>query len=265
VHGTAAAFAGDSSLVALGLDSMGIARLSSRLEDTFGVSLPPRVLYSLPTLADLEACLFGGDVAVRRVAMRAELVNWQYDAEKAFRDLEEELATAAAAVALPHGDSTSAGSGQGVDTLLLTGATGFLGAFLLRALTSDMCSLHCSRIVCVVRAKDDAVANTRLRDSLKGYGIPYDQQRVTALAGDLEADRLGLESSVYFALAARLQCVLHCGARVSSSMPYNALREPNVAGTRRALALALLSGGGRGSYSADFVHVSTMGFLPLGV
>eukprot|EP01043_Picozoa_sp_COSAG02_P092089 COSAG02_NODE_28734_length_583_cov_1.493802_1_plen_137_part_01 len=78
------------------------------------------------------------------------------------------------------------------------------------------------------------------------------------LAGDLEESQLGLQPQVYFELAARLKVVLHCGARVSSAMPYRALHEANVGGTRRALSLALL-----GNQATDFVHVSTMGFLPL--
>ena len=59
------------------------------------------------------------------------------------------------------------------DTILLTGATGFLGAFLLQALSADSCpllpvvalessDLPRMRIVCVVRAKDDLAALKRV-------------------------------------------------------------------------------------------------------
>ena len=54
----AAASSGDLaslSLVALGLDSLGMARLSSKLAKAFGVKLSPRALYLIPTLGDLEA------------------------------------------------------------------------------------------------------------------------------------------------------------------------------------------------------------------
>ena len=53
--------------------------------------------------------------------------------------------------------------------------------------------------------------------------------------------------------------VIHCAARVSSAVPYVALRKANVGGTRRVLALAMVGG----TDVVDMVHVSTMGFLPM--
>eukprot|EP01052_Picozoa_sp_SAG31_P010686 SAG31_NODE_592_length_13726_cov_7.188082_6_plen_916_part_00 len=258
----AARLVADNSLAALGLDSLGIARLSSRLKDTFGVVLVPRALYSLPTLGDLEAAVFGGDAALRRGAMRANVVDWQKEVEMAAQDLAAELSehrTVAEISGLPARHDAAR-----KDTVLLTGATGFLGAFLLRALASDGSALGCVRIVCVVRAEDDGSAAARLQDCMDSYGLASHEYcscvktgRIAAVAGDLEMECLGLDRHDYFALAARLQCVVHCGARVSAAIPYAALRAANVGGTRRALALALLG-------AADFVHVSTMGFLPLG-
>eukprot|EP01043_Picozoa_sp_COSAG02_P017771 COSAG02_NODE_814_length_16879_cov_4.389928_3_plen_1226_part_00 len=249
LRGTQAAFAADSTLVALGLDSIGIARLSSRLEQVFGVSLPPRVLYSLPTLADLESALFGGEAAIRRGAMRAEVVHWRDEVDAAARILKEDLATLQAE-AEPPCETVK-------DSVLLTGATGFLGAFILRALMCGTCPLSCARVVCIVRADDEASASARLRACMASYGLTFDQQRVESIAGDLESEWLGLTKSAFCALAGKVRCVIHCGARVSSAIPYPALKESNVSGTRRALALAMMAG-------ADFVHVSTMGFLPLG-
>ena len=56
----------EAPLHSLGLDSLAIARLSSRLADRFGVSLAPRTLFVLPTLAALEAALFGGEAVARQ-------------------------------------------------------------------------------------------------------------------------------------------------------------------------------------------------------
>jgi fatty acid CoA ligase FadD9 len=249
LRGTEAAFAADSSLVALGLDSIGIARLSSRLEQVFAVSLPPRVLYSLPTLADLESALFGGEAAIRRGAMRAEVVHWRGEVDAAARILKEELATLHAEVDTPRRTVK--------DTVLLTGATGFLGVFILRALMCETCPLDCARVVCIVRANDGASASARQKACMEDYGLTFDQHRVESVAGDLESEWLGLTKTAFCALAGQLHCVIHCGARVSSAIPYSALKESNVSGTRRALALAMMA-------DADFVHISTMGFLPLG-
>lgn len=124
-------------------------------------------------------------------------------------------------------------------------------------------SLGCHRIVCVVRAASNSAATARVAECMESYDLSYERHKisVTVLAGDLETDYLGLERQEYFALASRLRGVVHCGARVSSAIPYTSLRASNVGGTRRLLALALLCEDGA---KVDFVHVSTMGFLPLG-
>jgi acyl-CoA synthetase (AMP-forming)/AMP-acid ligase II/thioesterase domain-containing protein/acyl carrier protein len=44
----------------LGGDSLGVARVLARVEDAFGVSIPPAVFYREPTVAGLAAALFGG-------------------------------------------------------------------------------------------------------------------------------------------------------------------------------------------------------------
>jgi thioester reductase-like protein/acyl carrier protein len=252
----AAVVAADSSLTALGLDSMAVARLSSRLAEVFGVALPPRTLYSLPTLGDLEAALFGSDAAVRRGAMRTEMIDWNAEVDAAAGELTKELA--ALQRAETDADTVSPRVNMDrKDTILLTGATGFLGAFLLRALTSDRPSPSSTRVVCVVRAADDAAARARLQGCMAAYRLSVDGSCVHAVAGDLERERLGLSPQCHAELVGRLRCLIHCGARVSSAMPFGALRGTNVAGTRRALALALLG-------DADFVHVSTLGFVPPG-
>ena len=81
---------------------------------------------------------------------------------------------------------------------------------MLRALASDACPVspsECPRIVCVVRARDDAAAAERVKKTMEAYGLgdDYDASRVTVIAGDLEMDRLGLDANRYFSLAARLR------------------------------------------------------------
>ncbi len=120
--------------------------------------------------------------------------------------------------------------------IFLTGASGFLGAFLLHRLltTTD------ARVFCPVRARSRADALTRVRMNLSRYGLSaaWDERRVEAMPGDLEQDLLGLSPSEHAALEDSLDLILHNGTLVNFLYPYSKLKAANVGGTRRIIALA---------------------------
>ncbi|MFF1922169.1 amino acid adenylation domain-containing protein [Streptomyces sp. NPDC058221] len=118
---------------------------------------------------------------------------------------------------------------------LLTGASGFLGAFLLR----DLIETTDGPVDCLVRAEDEHRAGHRLRTNLERYGLwqPRYADLVHAVPGDLAAPGLGLSSGERTALVRRLGPVLHNGARVNFAAAYGDLRAPNVAGTQELLRL----------------------------
>ncbi len=121
-------------------------------------------------------------------------------------------------------------------TVLLTGATGFLGAHLLRELLDSTEA----RVWCLVRAEDAVAADNRLRRALTRFRLwePALAQRVVAIPGDLAAPRLGLSEDDYAAIARTVEVVYHNGARVNHVDPYARLRAVNVESTREVLRLA---------------------------
>ena len=125
------------------------------------------------------------------------------------------------------------------EEVLLTGATGFLGAHLLRELlnTSD------ARIHCLVRARDTNEATRKLRLSILPHGCAHEDviRRVVAVPADLAAPQLGLDASNWRKLAEGLDAIYHCGANVNSLVGYDRLRAANVEGTRALLRLAASS------------------------
>ncbi|MFJ4411749.1 amino acid adenylation domain-containing protein [Streptomyces sp. NPDC088910] len=123
---------------------------------------------------------------------------------------------------------------------LLTGASGFLGAFLLR----DLIEATDGPVDCLVRADGPDHAAHRLRANLERYGLwrPAYADLVRPVPGDLAAPGLGLSPDDRAALARRLGPVLHNGARVNFAAPYGDLRAPNVAGTEELLRLLADSG-----------------------
>jgi amino acid adenylation domain-containing protein/thioester reductase-like protein len=122
------------------------------------------------------------------------------------------------------------------DTILLTGATGFLGAFLL----DELLRQTAARIVCPARAGNDAAAGDRIRANLRQYGLDPSGRwdRVVPLAGDLARPQFGLPAERWTQLAAEVGAILHNGAQVHFLHPYPAFRAANVGGTREVLRLA---------------------------
>jgi amino acid adenylation domain-containing protein/thioester reductase-like protein len=136
--------------------------------------------------------------------------------------------------------------------VLLTGATGFLGAHLL----SELLATTNARVWCLVRARDEGDARRRLTDAAGRYELPAPADgRVMPLPGDLAEPNLGLSDPQFRDLAHDIDVIYHAGALVNFIYPYQDLRAANVAGTREIIRLA-------GLYRGIPVHyVSTTAVL----
>ncbi|NLU70353.1 amino acid adenylation domain-containing protein [Streptomyces sp. HNM0574] len=121
--------------------------------------------------------------------------------------------------------------------VLLTGASGFVGAYLLdRLLRTTRARVHCP-----VRASGRAHAAQRVRTALARYGLRPDEaarERIECFPADLAEPGLGLPPEHRAELAARLDLVVHNGAQVNFLYPYEALRAANVDGTREVIRIA---------------------------
>ncbi|KAG9232375.1 putative linear gramicidin synthase subunit D [Amylocarpus encephaloides] len=144
------------------------------------------------------------------------------------------------------------------DTILLTGTTGYLGAFLL----ADLVESTTAHIICLVRFADpagdhDAAAVARIRKNLLDLGLWQDSilERIEVIPGNLAQPDLGLSKDVFEDLASNVQVIVHAAATVNLVYPYAALQAPNVIGTREVIRLAAQGG-------ATIQYVSTNGVLP---
>ena len=124
-------------------------------------------------------------------------------------------------------------------SVFLTGATGFLGMFVLAHLLGMS---NVARVVCLVRGKDQADGLQRLQRVGEGYGVWkadwVTDGRVEVVLGDLASERLGLSPERWDALAEAMDVVIHNGALVHWLYPYSVLKAPNVLSTVWALQLA---------------------------
>ena len=141
--------------------------------------------------------------------------------------------------------------------VFLTGATGFLGAFLL----DELLSKTEAEVRCLVRLrKGEHDPMAPLRANLERYGLwtPERAERLVPAVGDLSAPLLGMSEDAFDRLAREVDVIVHAGAAVNLIYPYEALKPANVGGTREVLRLAC-----RGE-AKPLHHVSTNGIFPPG-
>ena len=101
-------------------------------------------------------------------------------------------------------------------TIFLTGATGFLGAFVLHNLLSRQTRVQ--KVICLVRASNPDRALSRLKEGSADRQI-WDDDWVTSgrlevVAGDLNLDLFGLGEDGWNRVAGEADVVLHNGALV---------------------------------------------------
>ncbi|MFE7492103.1 thioester reductase domain-containing protein, partial [Kitasatospora sp. NPDC057541] len=127
-------------------------------------------------------------------------------------------------------------AGTAPQDVLLTGATGFVGAFLL----AELLERRPGTVHCLVRADNEQHALRRVLANLTTYGVDVGDAatRIVPVVGDLSKPRFGLGEEQFTGLHARIGDIFHCGATVKWTYPYSGLEAANVDGTREVLRLA---------------------------
>ncbi|MCK8435150.1 SDR family NAD(P)-dependent oxidoreductase [Streptomyces sp. D2-8] len=221
VLGRSGAVDPERPLQSSGFDSLTSVELRNRLATLTGLRLPATLVFDHPTPRALAAHLRTELLAPQDDTGPGPAVDYAADL-----DLPADIRPAGEVVRTVTDPSD----------LLVTGASGFLGAFLVR----DLMRTTTARLHCLVRGADDAAAYERLRSSLTWYRVwdEIDESRLRVRAGDLAEERLGLTEEEFDGLAHTVDAVYHAGATVHWLHPYEALRAANVHGTREILRLA---------------------------
>ncbi|OMC22931.1 thioester reductase domain-containing protein [Mycobacterium colombiense] len=233
----------DCSFADLGIDSLALAELrtdlQALLEENGAGELADEVntrLLQRLTVSEFFGLIsqFGEGSGQPLDALRRALdqISAEYEANEA--------AQMRADAALPLPELAPARPGEPTD-LLLTGATGFLGPFLVSSLlTRTSYTVHA-----LVRATDAAHGLDRIVASLRRAqlwtpALEADvRARVRIVCGDLAEPALGIGEAAFQQLAQDVDAVVHNGALVNYVRTYDALRPANVEGTRELLRLAM--------------------------
>jgi len=214
----------------LGIDSVGTIELAVAVEEAFGIELPQ-----------------DASVECRDARSLATRIDALLDESRPARASTDPLTAMLADAVLPDdvGPSpvdrpTGLPAHRSTEqTLLITGATGFLGRWLAR----ELLERTDATLFCLVRSGQQHAAR-RLQDALVDTGVDASRinGRVHALEGDLSQPYLGLPRAEFERLAGMCDAVCHAGAAVNWVLPYSALRQQNVAGTLELLRLAARRG-----------------------
>ena len=228
----------------VGLDSLAMAELlvileravvqagAHDLQEALHIPLLQRL-----TMSEISALVrgFQQDHAEWAINLHAEL-----DELKRERDESEAAAMRRDAELDPQGTAAVPRADGTFNHVLLTGATGFLGPFLLRSLLDQTAAAY----TVLVRATDPSAARERLKTELRAAGL-YDlhtaeafDARVRVISGDLASPRLGLSGLDWLRLTEKIDTIVHNAAWVDYVLDYDTLRPSNVEGTRELLRLA---------------------------
>jgi thioester reductase-like protein/amino acid adenylation domain-containing protein len=211
----------------LGGHSLLITQLLAKVRNTFDVELPLKDLFSAPTIADLAKSI--------NQILGIDGNTEKHEEEKTSINLNSEAILDPDIVPGDNFLKTTIIP----KSILLTGATGFLGAFLLHELLEKTTA----DIYCLIRAENITQAQKRIENKLQSYLLWNKNlsRRIIPVVGDLSQPLLGLSTDRFNTLAESVDAIYHNGAWVNFTYPYSQLKAANVLGTQEVLRLAVQS------------------------
>ncbi|KAK4062081.1 uncharacterized protein Triagg1_10047 [Trichoderma aggressivum f. europaeum] len=214
----------ESNFFLLGGTSLGVTTLLGHIQKTFDVALRTDQVYENPLFKDQVLAIEQAQNGQKSGYVKSVTAIMEEDA-KLFSDKIEFL-------------SSKAPQRKDIRDVLFTGATGFIGPFLVQELLK---APEIGKIRCLVRATTGDQASRRLLDNFKRYGHSVTESiksRIEVVAGDFSQPMFGLETSAYNRLVDQTDVVYHLGAHVDYTQPYSSHIEANVRGTYHLLKFA---------------------------
>ena len=206
----------------LGGHSLLAAQILFQIQQTFSIELALRAIFLAPTIAELAQA-----IADQQTGSLAEAITPALDLHA-----ESVLDPSINITGLPIANLLKP------QNILLTGATGFLGAFLLHEILEQTQAT----VYCLMRAEDTKDAAQKLQRSLEFYSLwgskTERHTRIIPVVGDLSKPSFGLSERQFEELAATIDVIYHNASWVNFVYPYSVLKTANVGGTKEILRLA---------------------------
>jgi thioester reductase-like protein len=257
-----AAFIGrESQFMDLGGHSLLMTPLMVEVRRLFGVSFNLREFFEKPTILAFAAL-----IDERRKQSESD--------QRAARPLvlgrddewgRQRMSMLIREASLPAGLAPARGvvyQSAALEKVFLTGATGFLGAYILK----EILETTSAEVHCLVRSRRGEINTDRLERQMRKYDLWRQDEgwlnawhrRVQVVEGDVTLPRLGLPVEVYEALASEMNAIIHGAAHVNFIYPYEALRATNVLGLHEVIRFAFHR------RIKPVHHISTAAIWPMG-
>jgi len=200
------------SFFELGGNSLLAVKAVFKINQAMRTQIKVTDLYNNPTIQALASCVEGRATIDEPVDLRTEAT------------LEEDIVSIGAASVAPP------------KAVLLTGATGFVGRFLLARLLESTDA----RIYCLVRATSKAEAVARLRATGARWGLwrADMEPRIEALPGNLCSPRFGVDEQKYEELSKNVESIYHSATSMNHLETYSMAKPASVDAIRQMLRLA---------------------------
>ncbi|MCW1428623.1 carboxylic acid reductase [Novosphingobium sp. JCM 18896] len=239
----------------LGGDSLAALSFSTLLEEIFGIEVPVGVIINpagdIRGLADYVETARGAGGKRPSFATVHQADSGEAKASDLTLDKFIDADILAKAAALPAVDGP-------IRTVLMTGATGFLGRFQALAWLERLAETG-GKLLLLARGADAAQARARVEAAIESdpqllaHFRALAEKHLEVLPGDLGLPGLGLDEATWDRLAQSVDLIVHPGAHVNHVLPYNQLFAANVTGTAELIRLAITGKLKR------FHYVSTLG------
>lgn len=231
----------EGRFIDLGGDSLSALTFSTLLADIYGIEVPVGVVIDptgdLLTIAGhIERHRAPGTARPTYASVHGTAATEVHAEELTLnRFIDDDILKSAMLLSPPTAE---------VRTVLLTGATGFLGRFLAMEWLEGLAESR-GKLICLTRGADAAQARRRIEAVLGSDAALLKRFRALAadhlevVAGDIGEPRFGLDEATWRRLADTVDLVVHPAAHVNHVLPYRQLFAPNVVGTAEIIRLAI--------------------------
>ncbi|HEY5731500.1 MAG TPA: thioester reductase domain-containing protein, partial [Anaerolineales bacterium] len=149
-----------------------------------------------------------------------------------------------------------------IQNVLLTGGTGFLGAYVI----AEILKTTNASVYCLVRPRRGEDSKQRIEKQMKQNQVWAGdeawfsawQNRLHVVGGDVTLPRLGMMDAEYEFLSRKVDAIFHGAAHVNFIYPYEALRATNVLGVHEIIQFAFHA------RIKPVHHLSTAAIWPMG-
>lgn len=201
----------------LGLDSLNMTSLYMKLEND---KLSIQDLYNYSTIQDLASMMQSEQIIEKNNDEKIEIFNnaTQFD----------------------------------MSTIFLTGATGFLGANLLRELAYNP---NTNKIYCLIRNKIGKTSEDRFKETINKYFNKNDakiiKSKTIVINGDLTIEKFGLNNNIFNKLIKEITTIINSAANVKHIGKYKDFYKDNVLTVNNLIEISK-------KYHISLAHISTL-------